>query len=211
MTDRILGVIGLLTVAGAAGWAVVGGDALPVGAVVVVGTALTVADAVAWRGADTDLAVPEGARLPSAPWGILTGPAGAFGLLAGVVTAAVLVAVLSGLLLAVSLAGTFVRFPAGSLPLRSVWRATRIRRFVHAHGGEAGGRVAGYRVRLGAAEARIFVFAPDGTWDDVVVPRDDASLVAELARIDLVDATEQEAGRRLVIGPRFWASMNASW
>lgn len=209
--ERVVGLAGLLVVAVALGWALAGGGAVIVGALVVIGLALTVADAVTWRGADLDLAVPEGERLPAVPWGFVVGPAGALGLVAALVAGALVIAVLAAAAAVASLPGAVARLPRTPLPYRAAAQARRLRQFVQAHGAAEGQPVAGYVAPVGESGSRLFVFAPDGAWGDVMLRPDESESVVALARIDLAEATDPDAGRKLQIGPQLWETMNRSW
>lgn len=211
MRDRVLGLTGLLVIVIAVVWSVLDGPATPVAILTVVGLILAVMDALLWRRSEAGLAVPEGVVLPSAPWGVLVGPAGALGLVAAVLSGAVAVAVASGLAVAAALPGLFRRFPTGALPRRTESYARRVREFAEAHGAERDAAVTGYSAPVGEGGTRLVVVAPDGAWADVVVPVDDATTIATLARVELTASSESSTGRRLRIAAPFWESMTRSW
>lgn len=211
MSDRVLGWAGLVVVVAALIWAVAGGGAVAVGILTVIGLLLTVVDAVIWRSSDPGLAVPDGAQLPSAPWGRIVGPAGAAGLVTAVTVEAIALGVLAGLALAACVPGAVMRSPTGALPRRVVSYARRVRVFAEAHGAEAGGPITGYLAPVGESGARLVVIAPDGQWADVMLSRANAGVVTELAQIELTEPTDSSAGRRLRIGEPFWESMTRSW
>jgi hypothetical protein len=209
--DRALGIAGVVMLAGAFVWAIAGGDAGPVGALVVIGLGSVLADAVVWRFADRDLDVPSGAVLPSPPWGFLVGPAGALGLAAAAAVGVALLAVAAAVFLVAALPGLYTRFPAGALSLRVVGHAQRVREFGYAHGVELGAPVEGYLTPVGENGARLFVFAPDGAWADLMVRRADAEQVAQLARVQLRDRTSPAIGSDLATGRPYWKVMTSSW
>jgi hypothetical protein len=64
---------------------------------------------------------------------------------------------------------------------------------------------------VGESGARLFVFAPDGAWGDLMLRPDEPESVARLAQVELAEATDPNAGRKLHIGPQLWESMNRSW
>jgi hypothetical protein len=209
--DRAIGLAGLFVVAIAVVWAMAGGGAVVTGALVIVGLLFTVVDAGGWRHADLDLAVPEGERLPSPPWGFIVGPAGGLGLVAALLAGAPLVAVVAATALVAALPGAIARLPATPLPYRVAAQARRLRKFVRAHGAAAGEPVPGYLAPVGESGARLFVFAPDGAWGDLMLRPDEPESVARLAQVELAEATDPNAGRKLHIGPQLWESMNRSW
>jgi hypothetical protein len=209
--DRVLGIVGVVMLAGAFIWAIAGGDAGPVGALVVIGLGSVLADAVVWRSADRDLDVPSGAVLPSAPWGFLVGPAGTLGLAAAAVVGVPLLAVAAAVFLIAALPGLSARFPSDALSLRVVGHARRVRDFGYAHGVERGGAVEGYVTPVGENGVRLFVFAPDGAWADLMVRHADAELVAQLARVQLRDRMSPGIGSDLATGRPYWDVMTGSW
>lgn len=209
--DRVLSAVGLGTLAGALVWALAGGDAEPVGSLVVIGLGSVIADAIVWRFAERDFDVPGDATLPSAPWGLVVAPAGALGLAAAVILGVPLLAVPCAIALIAALPGLYTRFPAGAVPLRVVADADRVRRFAEAHGVARGGPVTGYVAPVGENGARLVVVAPDSAWASLMVRQQDADLVARLARVELRDRTSAEVGRDLATGGRYWATMNKSW
>ncbi|MFW5898950.1 MAG: hypothetical protein ACOCUN_00620, partial [Jiangellaceae bacterium] len=152
-----------------------------------------------------------GVVLPSAPWGLLAGPAGALGLVTALAAGEVVLGIGSGLVLAAALPGLARRFPAGAVPLRTVWYARRVREFAEAHGTERGASVTGYSAPVGEGGTRLVVIAPDGAWADVVAPVDDAGTIASLAKVDLAAPTDSSTARRLRIAAPFWESMTRSW
>ena len=192
-------------------WSIGGGDAEPVGALVVIGLGSVVADATVWRFAERNLDVPDGMILPSPPWGLIAGPAGALGLATAAILGVPLLAIASGLALVAALPGFYARFPAGALPLRVVDHAERVRRFAEAHGAARDGVLVGYVTPVGENGARLVVVAPDRTWASLLVRQKDAELIARLAKVKLHDRTSPEVGRDLATGQRYWATMNQSW
>ena len=210
MRDRVLGIVGLVMLVGALVWAIAGGEAEPVGALVVIGLGSAVADAVVWRFAERELDVPEGAALPSAPWGLTVGPAGALGVAAAVIVGAPLLVVVCAITLIAALPGLYTRFPSGALPLRVVGHAVRVRRFAETRG-VRGETLGGYVTPVGENGARLVVVAPDRTWASLMVRQEDAELIAQLARVELRDRTSPEVGRDLATGQRYWGTMNQSW
>ncbi|HEX6328374.1 MAG TPA: hypothetical protein VFZ72_17540 [Jiangellaceae bacterium] len=211
MRDRVLGAVGLVMLAGALVWALAGDDAEPVGSLVVIGLGSVIADAIVWRFAERDLDVPGEVTLPSAPWGLVVGPAGALGLATAVILGVPLLAVTCAMAFIATLPGLYTRFPAGALPLRVVADADRVRRFAEAHGVSRGETVAGYVAPVGQNGARLVVVAPDSAWASLMIGQRDVDLVAHLARVELRDRTSPEAGRDLATGGQYWASMNKSW
>jgi hypothetical protein len=209
--DRVLSAVGLVTLAGALVWALAGGDAEPVGSLVVIGLGSVIADAIVWRFAERDLDVPGDVTLPSAPWGLVVGPAGALGLATAVILGVPLLAVACAIALIAALPGLYTRFPAGAAPLRVVADADRVRRFAEAHGVSRGGTVAGYVAPVGENGARLVIVAPDSAWASLMVRQRDVDLVARLARVELRDRTSHEVGPDLATGRQYWASMNKSW
>lgn len=192
-------------------WAIGGGATEPVGALVVIGLGSVLADAVVWRFADRGLDVPDGVTLPSAPWGLIAGPAGALGLATAVILGAPLLVMVCAVVLIAALPGLYRRFPAGAISLRVVGHAERVRRFAETHGVPRGESLAGYVTPVGEDGARLVVVAPDKTWASLMVRQQDAELVAQLARVELHDRTSPEVGRDLATGQRYWATMNQSW
>lgn len=211
MRDRVLGAVGLVTLAGALAWALAGGDAEPVGSLVVIGLGSVISDAIVWRFAARDLDVPGDATLPSAPWGLVVGPAGALGLATAVILGVPLLAVACAIALIAALPGLYTRFPAGALPSRVVADAGRVRRFAEAHGVSRGETVRGYVAPVGESGARLVVVAPDSAWASLMIRQHDVDLVAHLARVQLRGRTSPEAGRDLATGAQYWATMNKSW
>ena len=209
--DRVLSTVGLGALAGALAWAIAGGDAVPVGSLVVLGLGWVIADAVVWRFAERDVDVPDDVTLPSAPWGLVIGPAGAMGVATAAFLGVPLLAVACAAVLIVALPGLYARFPSGAVPLRIVADVDRVRRFAEAHGVPRGRAVAGYVAPLGEDGVRLVVVAPDSSWASLVVSQQDADLVARLARVELRDRTSAEAGRDLETGLRYWTAMNKSW
>jgi hypothetical protein len=207
----MISLTGLFVVAIAVVLALAGGGAVVVGALVVVGLIFTVADAVQWRSVDYDLAVPEGERLPSVPWGFLVGPAGGLGVVAALVAGALPVAVVAGVAALAAVPGALSRLPATPLPYRVAANARRIRRFARDHGVAEGSPVPGYLVPVGESGARLFVLAPDGAWGELMLRPDEPDGVVRLARIELAEPTDPNAGRKLQIGPSLWELMNRSW
>ncbi|HEX5995201.1 MAG TPA: hypothetical protein VFY84_08690, partial [Jiangellales bacterium] len=157
MRDRVLSAVGLGALAGALGWASAGGDAAPVGSLVVLGLGWVLADAVVWRFAERDFDVPDDVTLPSVPWGLVVGPAGAMGLATAAILGVPLLAVACAVVLIVVLPGLYTRFPAGAVPLRVVADVERVRRFAEAHGVPRGGAVAGYVAPVGENGVRFVV------------------------------------------------------
>lgn len=192
-------------------WALAGGDAEPVGSLVVIGLGSVIADAIVWRFAERDLDVPDEVTLPSAPWGVVVGPAGVLGLAAAVILGVPLLAAACAIALIAALPGLYTRFPAGAVPLRVVADADRLRRFAEAHGVPRGGTVAGYVAPVGENGARLVVVAPGSVWASLMVRQQDVDLVARLARVELRDRTSPEVGRDLATGGQYWATMNKSW
>ena len=211
MRDRVLSAVGLVTLAGALVWALAGGDADPVGSLVVIGLGSVIADAIVWRFAERDLDVPGEVTLPSAPWGLVVGPAGALGLATAVILGVPLLAMACAMAFIATLPGLYTRFPAGALPLRVVADAGRVLRFAEAHGVSRGGTVAGYVAPVGESGARLVVVAPDSSWASLMIGQRDVDLVAHLARVELRDRASPEAGRDLATGRQYWATMNKSW
>jgi hypothetical protein len=211
--ERVLGLAGVLVSLFALVWALlVDGGAAPVGALVVAGLVLATADALVWRkAAYVDLAVDDGERLPSVPWGMLVGPAGLFGAAAALVAAAPPVAVVAAVAVVAVLPGLFARLPATGVSDRVAGHARRVRMFVRSHGTTYGESVPGYASPVGSAGARLFVFAPNGSWGDVMLRPDEVDDVARLARIDVADEHDPSVARRLAIGPSLWTLMNRSW
>lgn len=209
--DRVIGLAGLFTVAVAAVWAAMGGAAGIAGALVIVGLLFAIVDAVWWRNVDLDLDVPGDERLPAAPWGFIVGPAGGLGLVAALLADVPPVAIVAGAALVAALPGTVARLPATPLSYRVAAHARRLRKFARAHGAAEGEPVPGYLAPVGESGARLFVFAPDGAWGDLMLRPDEPEGVARLARIELAEATDSNAGRRLHIGPQLWELMNRSW
>jgi len=197
--------------AGALVWALAGGDAETVGSLVVIGLGSVIADAIVWRFAERDLDVPGDATLPSAPWGLVVGPAGALGLATAVFLGVPLLAVACAIALIAALPGLYTRFPAGALPSRVVADAGRVRWFAEAHGVSRGETVGGYVAPVGESGARLVVVAPDSAWASLMIRQRDVDLVARLARVQLRDRTSPQAGRDLATGGRYWATMNKSW
>jgi hypothetical protein len=197
--------------AGALAWALAGGDAETVGSLVVIGLGSVIADAIVWRFAERDLDVPGDATLPSAPWGLVVGPAGALGLATAVFLGVPLLAVACAIALIAALPGLYTRFPAGALPSRVVADAGRVRWFAEAHGVSRGETVGGYVAPVGESGARLVVVAPDSAWASLMIRQRDVDLVARLARVQLRDRTSPQAGRDLATGGRYWATMNKSW
>jgi hypothetical protein len=197
--------------AGALVWALAGGDAETVGSLVVIGLGSVIADAIVWRFAERDLDVPGDATLPSAPWGLVVGPAGALGLATAVILGVPLLAVACAIALIAALPGLYTRFPAGALPSRVVADAGRVRWFAEAHGVSRGETVGGYVAPVGESGARLVVVAPDSAWASLMIRQRDVDLVARLARVQLRDRTSPQAGRDLATGGRYWATMNKSW
>ncbi|HEX6335762.1 MAG TPA: hypothetical protein VFZ85_02310 [Jiangellaceae bacterium] len=211
MRDRVLSAVGLVTLAGASVWALAGGDAEPAGSLVVLGLGWVIADAIVWRFAERDFDVPDEVTLPSAPWGLVVGPAGALGLAAAVILGVPLLAAVCAMALIATLPGLYTRFPAGAVPLRVVADADRVRRFAESNGVPRGGAVAGYVAPVGEDGARLVVVAPDSAWASLMVRQQDVDLVARLARVELRDRTSPEVGRDLATGVHYWATMNKSW
>jgi hypothetical protein len=209
--DRVLSAVGLATLTGALVWALAGGDAEPVGSLVVIGLGSVIADAIVWRFAVRDLDIPDDVTLPSAPWGLVVGSAGALGLAAAVILGVPLLAVAGAITLIAALPGLYTRFPAGAVPLRVVADSDRVRRFAEAHGVSRGGTVAGYVAPVGENGARLVVVAPDSAWASLMVRQQDVDLVARLARVELRDRTDPEVGRDLATGGQYWTTMNKSW
>lgn len=209
--DRVLSIVGLVMLVGALVWAIAGGDAEPVGALVVIGLGLVVQDAVVWRFAERDLDVPNDVTLPSAPWGLSVGPAGAIGLTAAVILGIPLLAAACAITLVAALPGLYARFPAGAVPLRVVGHAQRVRLFAERHGVPWGEAISGYVAPVGENGARLVIVTPDGAWAGLMVRQDEADLVGRLARVELHDRTSPEVGRDLATGRRYWATMNQSW
>lgn len=203
--------MGLGALAGALAWAIAGGDAAPVGSLVVLGLGWVLVDAVVWRFAERDFDVPDDVTLPSVPWGLVVGPAGAMGLATAAILGVPLLAVACAVVLIVALPGLYTRFPAGAVPLRVVADVERVRRFAEAHGVPRGGAVAGYVAPLGEDGVRLVVVAPDSSWASLVARQQDADLIARLARIELRDRTSSEVGRDLATGRQYWTAMNRSW
>lgn len=211
MRDRVLSAVGLVTLTGALVWALAGGDAEPAGSLVVLGLGWVIADAIVWRYAERDLDAPDEVTLPSAPWGLVVGPAGALGLAAAVILGVPPLAAVSALALIVALPGLYTRFPTGAVPLRVVADAGRVRRFAESNGVPRGGAVAGYVAPVGEDGARLVVVAPESAWASVMVRQQDVDLVARLARVELRDRTSPEVGRDLATGMHYWETMNKSW
>jgi hypothetical protein len=211
MGDRVLGIVGLVTLGGTVVWAIAGGDPEPVGALLIIGLGVVIADAVVWRFADRGLDAPARVTLPSPPWGLLVGPAGGLGLAAAVLIGVPLLAVVSAIALVAALPGLYARFPAGAVPLRVVRHAQRVRRFAETHGVSRGQPIPGYVTPLGAGGARFVVVAPDRAWAGLVVHQDEAELVAKLASVELRDRKSPELGRQLATGRRYWETMIQSW
>lgn len=207
----MLGLAGLFTIVVAAAWAVAGGPDTPVAILTIVGLILTIMDALIWRRSGHGLAPPEGIVLPSPPWGLLVGPAGALGLVAAAAAGAVAMAVLSGLVFVAALPGLFRRFPSGAVRRRTVSYAVRVRRFVEAHGAKPGAAVTGYSAPVGEGGTRLVVIAPDGAWADLMVPVEEVGTVAALARVELAEPTDSSTSRRLRTATPFWESMMRSW
>jgi hypothetical protein len=178
---------------------------------VVIGLGSVIADAIVWRFAERDLDVPGDATLPSAPWGLVVGPAGALGLATAVFLGVPLLAVACAIALIAALPGLYTRFPAGALPSRVVADAGRVRWFAEAHGVSRGETVGGYVAPVGESGARLVVVAPDSAWASLMIRQRDVDLVARLARVQLRDRTSPQAGRDLATGGRYWATMNKSW
>lgn len=211
MRDRVLGLTGLLVIVVAVVWVVAGGPSTPAVVLTAVGLVLVVMDALIWRRTGPGLAAPEGMVLPSAPWGLLVGPAGALGLAVSIMAGAPAIAVASGLALVASLPGLVRRFPSGAVPWRTASYARRVREFAESHGAERGAAVTGYSAPVGEGGTRLVVIAPDGEWADIVVPVDDAATVAQLAEVELTAPTDSSAGGQLRIGAPFWEAMIRSW
>lgn len=209
--DRVLGIVGLVLLAVGLAWAIGGGAAEPVGVLVVIGLGSVVADAAVWRFGERDLDVPDEVTLPSAPWGLTVGPAGALGLTAAVILGVPLLAIACAIALIAALPGLYTRFPSSALPLRVAGQAERVRRFAGSHGVASGESLVGYVTPVGEDGARLVVVAPDRTWASLMVRQQDAELVAHLARVELHDRTSPEVGRDLATGQRYWATMNQSW
>jgi hypothetical protein len=209
--DRVLGIVGLVTLGGTVVWAIVGGDAEPVGALLIIGLGLVVVDAVIWRFAARSLDVPDGVSLPSPPWGLSVGPAGAVGLVAAVILGVPLLAVVCAIAVVAALPGLYARFPADAVPLRVVGHARRVRRFAEAHGVSRDDPIPGYVTPVGEGGARFVVVAPDRAWAALMVNQDEAELVARLAQVELRDRTSPDVGRTLATGRRYWETMNQSW
>ncbi len=211
MRDRLLGLTGLLVIVISVVWAVAADPGTAVAILGILGLILVAMDALIWRNNEPGLPAPEGVVLPSAPWGVLAGPAGALGLVTAVVAGEVALGIASGLALAAALPGLVRRFPAGAVPLRTASYARRVRGFAEAHGAERGASVTGYSAPVGEGGTRLVVIAPDGAWADVVVPVDEAGTIASLAKVDLAAPTDSSAARRLRIAAPFWESMTRSW
>ena len=212
MRDRLLGVAGVAVVAGAAAWAFAGAASAPIVTLVVIGLVLTLADAALWRatGDGSDLDVPPGRQLPDQPWGALVVVAAAVGVMATFTVRAGPAAVVTALVGAAALAGSFHRPGGRTLANGQVRTARRLRAFARAHGLEAGQHVEGYLTALGEPGARLLVVAPDGAWADVMLG-EDAAEVAALARVELRRPDDSVAAQRLRIGPRSWTRMTDSW
>ncbi len=207
----MLSAVGLFALAGALVWAIGGGEAAPVGALVVIGLGSVIADAIVWRFAERDLDVPDDVTLPSPPWGIVVAPAGALGLASAVVLGVPLLAVVCALPVIAALPGLYARFPAGAVPLRVVGQAQRIRRFAESRGVSKDEAVAGYIAPVGEDWVRFVVVAPDSVWASLMLRQQDVDLVARLARVQLHDRTSPAVGRDLATGRRYWSAMTDSW
>lgn len=211
--DRVLGFAGVSVTLIALAWVLLAdGGATPVGVLVLVGLILAGVDAVAWRRTGhLDLAVNEDERIPAVPWGLMVGPAALFGLVAALVAGASVVAVIAAATLVAVLPGLFARLPATGVSNRVAGHARRVRMFARSNGAAAGESVTGYATPVGTVGVRLFVFAPNGTWGDVMLRPDEVDDVARLARVELADEHDPTVARRLAIGPPLWTLMNRSW
>ncbi|HSK27735.1 MAG TPA: hypothetical protein VK894_12575 [Jiangellales bacterium] len=213
---RTLSWLGLLALAGAAGWAVLGGEPLPVATLVVVGVVLVGVDAGLGRAEaarSTELDLPEGSEPPPAVWwaGLLAG--GLLGTTAGLVAGSAVAAGAGTLAVLAGLAGALSGLRArrqGPAP-RAVAAARRVRAFARSHGAGPADPLDGYLVDLGGAGSRLVVVGPDGAWGDLVVPVGaDGLLAARLARVALAEPDDRALTRSMRTGAPAWRRMTAS-
>jgi len=214
--DRSLSRLGLLLLVGAVSWALASGPGGAVTTLVCVGAVLVGADAVLVRAEGSladDLAVPPGARPPTAAWWLGPLAGGLLGVAGGVLVGSA-VALAAGTVLAViGLGGVrAARLRRGTVTDPATVRAARrVRVFAAEHGAGRGQEVDGYLVGLGDRWARLVVVGPDGAWGDVVVPAGDGGrAAAALARVRLVEPDDRRVTTVMRTGFPAWRRMTAS-
>jgi hypothetical protein len=166
--ERWVAVLAGLLLAGAVAWAALGGSRGQVGALLLCGGLLGLAEGVLWCWQETradGLAVPAGSPLPLPAWGWSVLVLATATALVAALLAWPAAAVLAGLLVLVALGGLRSR-PRGSGPARAdVVRARVVQRRLAGHGGPVTAEVS----RSGPGATSLVGRAADGTAAGVLV------------------------------------------